>query len=237
MSTEKLTPTQRFSIVNNFLGYGNSEGSLLFISGYEEAGDWSMEGILDDSLFEKYRWPFLASTEKDDSKRTPVYEIISKIITLYEGGNLNRYYDYYRNRLFFPEEIAMEINLFPLGRKKHNSWPTHYNDPLNFGFSSEAEYLKAVENHRFPLIKKFWEENKERLVTICFAGIPNQESGWDNFKKLFNLEKEENVIIPKHNIVYYPNLRIILTKFFDYRFLGGDATIEYIVKIIKDIKS
>jgi hypothetical protein len=50
-----MKPNDRFAILNDWLGYGNRDGDICFITTSEEAARWKIEEIKEDENFEKFR--------------------------------------------------------------------------------------------------------------------------------------------------------------------------------------
>jgi hypothetical protein len=215
-----------FEILNKFKGFGNPTGDFWFI-GIEEALPTTTENL--QETLKNYKTEILSTktgeiketAEKLGNKFTKVYDIMSKII---KGDNWKEYRD---NRLLQADSNEFQMNLFPLGKPRVSNWPTHYNEL--FSIPSIDIYIDHVKTTRFKMLKGYWDKYKPR-VTICFGS-----SFLNEFKLLFNLSDSEEILFKEEKIYFYPQERVLITPFFDYRQLKSKGLMK-IIEIIKDLR-
>lgn len=216
-----------FEILNKFKGFGNPTGDYWFI-GIEEALPTTADNL--QEIIKKYDKEIIPTKHgeiKDTANRlgnrfTKVYDIMSKIII--NGDNWKEYRD---TRLLQADSNEFQMNLFPLGKPKVSHWPTYYNEL--FSIPSIDIYFDYVKRTRFKILKSFWDKYQPR-ITICFGS-----SFLNEFKSVFNLSDNEERLFKEENIYFYPQHRILITPFFDYRQLKSRGLMK-IIEIIKDLR-
>jgi len=152
---------------------------------------------------------------------------MSKIIIRLKDNRVKEWQEYRDKYLFTCGSDAFQLNIFPLGKKRVNSWPREYSEM--FGYEKD-DYLSTVRRYRFQHIL----HNRKQFgnpLTICFG-----KSCWEDFKECLNLQI--STYTPLNPFVLYQHDRVILAPFFWY---GGkigmtDPRIETLVKCINDNK-
>lgn len=216
---------EQFKILSNFMGFGNPKGKIWFV-GLEEAQDFehNLDTIL-QTYSNKYI-PFEIGSIKEDSEEygnryTKVYDIMAKIMVGIAGAD--HWEEYRNNKLLTTAGNEFQMNLYPLGKKNLNSWPDFYR--AQFGFVNKHDYLTYVQTNRFPVLYDYWKLNSPEF-TICF-GIGNIE----DFKTAFRLKTGKE--FKDSNSFLFSEEKVLVTPFFDYRFMNN----EYINKTISLIKN
>ena len=130
------SPTERFNILNQFLGFGNPRGILWFV-GLEEAGCWHSDPQQDEASYQRYALGSFSvapgeiqkESEKYGRSYTRVYDIMSKlaigVLLPQESGHAG-WREYRDNRLLVQDGETFQINLYPLGKKSLTAWPQYY---------------------------------------------------------------------------------------------------------------
>lgn len=233
-----MTSEQRKEMILNFKGFGNplNNKKLCFI-GIEEAcgfdANWS-DNEFDKEILKSYSCEYSPQGPSDyyfykqeykhlfGKPYTPVYEIMAKIISeLIPRLELKEILDRY---LFSCDGLAFQMNLYPLG--KENLDVLLPNIVLNrFGFTNREEYLKTVEEIRFPRLYEFWNSMNFDL-TICFG-----KTYWNEFRKCFHLNESKPIRDEVEKFELYGN-RVVLTDFF-VNFLFSEQRIKEFVNFIK----
>lgn len=226
--------TKYFDILNRFMGYGAPTARIWFI-GIEEGGEpWKKDPKEDIDYYEKYKQrilPVAPGEIKDQAAKkgrgyTQTYLIMSKILVEFRAAGTDP--TIYRNELLYqPRHEVFSTNLYPLGKPHEMDWPEHY-DCL-FGLSGRDEYqekVKDIENGRFGMLRALWKAYCP-LATICFG-----KGHWDDFRFLFDLNEETEMVVQDASIRFHKKERIILTYFFDSRFMNGEG-IRKVVEIMK----
>lgn len=214
------TTEERFRIVNEFIGFGACRAPIWFF-GIEEAGTWGIYPEKDQPQYEKYarRW-FPAGKgeiERDaiDKGRgyTKIYDIMSKLTVTVTNPNQHAFeaWKEFRNgKLFQSDGITFQANVFPLGKSSTCHWPDHYKSVFGFGKEDLSNYKQRVIKERFPHLRSAWEQVNP-AITVCFGS-----SCWHYFEELLKpvgtYEKFDNCRI-------YEKSGIVLTPFFNYRFM------------------
>ena len=229
--------TDHFEILNNFMGIGEPSGGIWFV-GLEEAYQWKKNVEDDKKWYERYKDRYFcidageidASANEYGKGFTKIYDIMSKILIGLKNGpkhEYNGWKGYRANILFQKRSGVFQANLYPLGKKRLDEWPAHYEKVFGFGKSDTKKYLSVIREQRFPKLRVFWKESRP-LSTICFG-----KAGWDDFLRLFELDKEE--FREEDSIRVYKKQRIIFTPFFDYRHMNH-SRINRVVDNLKDMK-
>lgn len=215
-----------FEILNDFKGFGNPNGKIWFV-GLEEAANFENGN---EKTMERYSSEYYAvepgsieiEAKSNGKKYTPVYGIMSKIMTgLFPTTNWSTYW---RESLLTKNGNEFQMNLYPLGKENLKSWPEFYE--RKFGFKDKQEYLDKVKRERFPKLFEFWKQHAPEF-TICF-GIGNIE----DFKDTFHLGA--GTPLRESNLMLFEKAKILITPFFDNRFMG-QAKIDEAIKIIKPL--
>jgi hypothetical protein len=216
-----------FKKLSNFKGFGNPKGKIWFV-GLEEAADFNKD--LDQIVkgYSKEFAPFEMGGIEEDANRmgnsyTKIYDVMSKIMVgLHPEGDWKTY----RNtKLLTEESNEFQMNLYPVGKKNLASWSESIQAKL--GFNSKEDYLSTTQNQRFPQLHQFWKLHDPDF-TICF-GIGN----CDDFKKAFNLR--EGRYLEDSNTFLFPDDRVLITPFFNNRFMG-QARIGKTIALIKEYR-
>jgi len=217
-----MNRTERFRLLNRFIGFGNPNARIWFI-GLEEAGCWDRDPQKDEEKYRKYAaghfWFEPGDIERDRRGRemlgkgyTKIYDIMSKLVVQLEEGE-----SFVRERweLVRDEELlvrngrAFQANLYPLGKPHRTDWPDHYNALFGFGKQDKDRYRTAVEEERIPCFREAWRGAQPR-VTVCFG-----RESWGLFKVLLELGDENRregawcEIYDAHGVALVP--------FFSYR--------------------
>jgi hypothetical protein len=213
----------KFETLNKFKGFGNPTGDFWFI-GIEEALSTTTETLknYDKEILPTKNGEIKETANRLGSRFTKVYDIMSKIVI--NGDNWKEYRD---NRLLQADSNEFQMNLFPLGKPRVSNWPTHYNEL--FSIPSIDIYLDHVKATRFKMLNAFWVKYHPR-TTICFG-----TSFLNDFKAVFNLSDSEEILYKEEKIYFYPQERILITPFFDYRQLKSKGLMK-IIEIIKDLR-
>lgn len=223
----------RLKTVMNFKGYGNPEGKYWFI-GIEEAlsidNDEKLKpyksGILYNEIddYTKEKEKFKKEKEHKGKRYTSVYDIIGKVLMHVDGntGDLTKFLD---NNLFFRNGNNFYTNIFPLGKPKVKT-KLPIEELEFFGIGDKDKYINAVEDERYKMLRKLWNDSNQE-VTICFG-----KGHWNKFVELFNLKESKSIEVEKGKIAFYPDEKIYLVPFF-VNFLMSGTMID---KLSQDIK-
>lgn len=227
---------ERLKTLLRYLGNGDLKTAKVWFFGIEEAQPWKDENINEiyelknnDSVVVK------AGRIAEDAKKisekggrfTDTYGIMSKIILGLKGESwTDKEWESYRNTKLFTEgSEAFQGNLYPLGKKSIDTWPTNYENFFGLNKDKYYELMSKEETGRFAYIRAKRETHMKPL-TFCFGS-----SFWHEFIRCFNLE---NILFSGYQNLFrfYTEERIILTPFFWY---GGKSgmTNERIEKLIE----
>ena len=228
----------RRELLNYLLGIGDHETAKVWFVGIEEAGGWTKEYIDEIKGYENKDFNPVKSgritedANKYGNKFTKVYDIMSKIVVGLQGNEWqNKWKEYRDKKLFTKGNEALQINLYPLGKKHVGDWPQEYEKW--FGFTTREEYYKWIsedENRRFAQIRKKREKHGNPL-TICFG-----KSFWSDFIKCFNL-KDRLYKGYQDTFIFYEEEKVILVPFFWYGGKSGmtDGRIGKLLCLIKEL--
>lgn len=224
MTTEA---TERFRILNEFIGCGTLHAPIWFI-GLEEAGEWKEDPEKDREQYDKYARRSLPVENGEIEKQvrqareerrgyTKIYDIMSKLvvaITIPDQPNFLEWKEYRNKKLLQANGITFQANLFPLGKNSVGEWPDHYKNLFGFGKEDRSEYERMVISDRFPgrfhLLRSQWKDAAP-IITVCFGF-----SRWRDFE---NLLKPAEPPEEFDNCKLYKKSGVILTPFFKYPFM------------------
>ena len=202
------TLNQNFATFCMYLGSGNIKSKIWFV-GIEEGG----EAVTEDNLKQQL---MLCEKEtqffEDASSKTPVWNIIADLLydkfkDVYQLERRD-----YRQKMFSEKYSNFFLTeLFPLPKPNTSSWSENYIKIFGYGNNDYAKYLSDVRSFRYPMIYNKWNEIKPEL-TICFGS-----TYWNEFVNLFKLGHSKYEQLNGSTLIEYPNEKIILTPFFDYR--------------------
>ena len=209
-------------LLNYLLGNGDLNTAKVWFVGIEEAAEWTKkyideikkgDGNKDFNTVESGR--IAEDANNYGNKFTKVFDIMSKIVIgLQDNDRQNNWKKYRDDKLFMAGSEALQINLYPLGKKHVGDWPQEYKEW--FGFATKEEYYKWIsedESGRFAQIREKREKHDNPL-TICFG-----KSFWSDFIKCFNL-KEYLYKGYQNTFIFYEEKKVILVPFFWY---GGKS--------------
>lgn len=200
LSAERLQKAKRF------LGYGDPQSAKIWFVGLEEHDQFERPEDIDTKLPNS---TFLISDVKE-SGRTPIYEIMSKIVTGLLGQDWRAdWWGYMFNRLFRAGGEAVQANLYPFGKSTFQCWPRLYKAWLGMTHDRYYQWIATEETGRFPLICTERARYGDPL-TVCFG----QSAG---FRQCFNLTPMAGNPFEFHDLS-----RIILTPFFRYSLMSND---------------
>ncbi len=154
---------------------------------------------------------------------------MSKIILGLKGDDWeNKWKEYRDEKLLGEKSEAVQINLYPLGKKHVGKWPENYKEWFDFADTKKYyEWISEDKNGRFSQIRKKRKEHGNPLV-ICFG-----KSFWADFIQCFRLE-DDLYTGYQDTFIFYQDKNVILVPFFWY---GGKSgmTPERIAKFIENI--
>lgn len=230
-----MEASERFEILNKFLGWGNPEDAIWFV-GIEEGGGWSKaeyeaelkkdltqkeyEEAVDRDIISNYNQnDHIKHCEKEDifkEKEDFLYRNITRILKDERLANTNI------NNLFIS-------NLYPLGVNSNSceDWVKVFTDYKTIFELKNEEYQKdkyydRASEDRFITLGKLREEHKP-LLTICY-GISHHLNFADCFKvKVIENKQtrgrcfisEDNTLIVVNHLSYSPNASLFINNHFD----------------------
>ncbi|MBU0678348.1 MAG: hypothetical protein KJ626_09535 [Verrucomicrobia bacterium] len=196
-----------------FLGYGDPRSARLWFVGIEEALGFEKPEDLDRIV----KYPFTAYDGCAGSP-TPVYAIMSQIVTGLLGQSWEDEWPAYRDRVLFSSgSEAVQANLYPLGKAHVSTWPQQYTDWLGLTADQYYAWVADENSGRFAFIRQTRSES-ENPLTICFG-----TTVWHDFTKCFALD--ESLFFGYQDVFrFYPEERVILTPFF---WTGGKKGMTY----------
>jgi hypothetical protein len=203
-------------LLNNalrFLGYGDPRNARLWFVGIEEALGFEKPEDLDKIVEQSF-----TAYDGCEGSPTPVYAIISQIVTGLLGQSWEEEWPAYRDkRLFSKGSEAVQANLYPLGKAHVNTWPKEYSDWLGLSAEQYYEWISDEISGRFAFIRQTRSEFSNP-VTVCFG-----TTVWHDFIKCFALD--ESLFVGYQDVFrFYPQERVILTPFF---WTGGKKGMTY----------
>lgn len=218
---------KNFKIVNSFKGFGEPKNSIWFI-GIEEGGKFTQD------IVNKYSKGIIYVKDEnvDTNKKSPIYQIISKIMVQLlpvDSKNSLDWQEYRDTKLFRRGENVFQTNLFPLGRRNTKTWYDDYKELFGFDKNDFKKYIEAVREKRFPMLYNYWLSNKPKL-TICFGS-----TYWNYFSELLHLDEKN--FLPKDNsyIKFDKSKNVILTPFFSNWYMNTNR-IQFLIDLIKKNK-
>lgn len=236
----------RREVLNYLLGAGDHKTAKVWFVGIEEAQKWEEKYFTKIEGYKNKDWnpvegdQILKQEEeikKDGERFTNIYDIMSKIlIGLQVQGdgwtNTNKWKKYRDERLFMEKSEALQINLYPLGKKHVGDWHQEYKEW--FGFATKEEYYKWIsedESGRFAQIREKREKHGNPL-TICFG-----KSFWTDFIKCFKLE-DRLYTGYQDAFIFYKKEQVILAPFFWYGGKSGmtDERTKKLLKFIDELQ-
>lgn len=199
--------TNRFRRLLYYLGNGDPRTAKIWFMGIEEAQAYEkLEDI--DKVPKEYG---TCRGHPNPRNHTPVYDIISKIITGLQGKDWKKEWVGYRNEKLFSEgSEAFQGNLYPLGKEHIEVWPENYTKW--FGLNKEEYYEKIYEEKigRFAYLRTKREEYGRPLI-FCFGS-----SFRSDFIRCFRLN--DSLHEDHQEFRFYIDEKIILNPFF---WVGG----------------
>ncbi len=162
-----MTPSERFEILNKFIGYGDLEQAQLFFLGLEEGGlPWTRSEEDDRKITRRATPPYLTRDkwDEDNSDWRDYFKITNRMQT-YLATTLRRAVNYVPacdleiRRYFFEEfgsAFEFQTNFFPLACPKLSIWPQEY-PKLFFGDRSlkkEEYYSECIQSDRAEVIRR-----------------------------------------------------------------------------------
>lgn len=199
------TAEERFSLFNEYLGSGTVDSKIWFV-GVEEGAEVNNETELERQLIackEQQRY------FEDASDKTSVWWIIAKLMHPLFSQDIA--IEKFKRDMFQKQHSHFFLTeLFPLPKSNTSVWPEHYKEFFGYGKEDHDSYLSVVRSTRYPIIYAKWKEVKP-AITICFSS-----ENWSEFENLFMLGHSSFESHNHRNIRYYPEERIVLSKFFNY---------------------
>jgi hypothetical protein len=200
-----------------FLGYGDPKSARIWFVGLEESRAFERQSdfdILPDTPFKAY--------EGCRGEATPVYVVVSKIVTGLLGQNWNATWREYRDRkLFHTNTQAVLLNLYPLGKGRLKSWPKQYFDWFKMTRDQYYSWVTDDKSGRFPHICTLRNKHR-RPLTVCFG-----TTAWVDFRKCFTLTSPANGL----PFEFHQTDRIVLTPFFRHSLMPDDRIRSLIEQI------
>jgi len=144
----KVSNSELFKIVMNFLGWGDPENGLWFI-GIEERMLFDEETIL------KYKGQKFVYVDKNKELNWPVAITTSKICAfLLDTDPAN-----YRSQILWRKgSKVFNANLLPIGKSKIDNWPELYKKLFGFTYEGYIKNRKRIIEKRKENFKKFIKE-------------------------------------------------------------------------------
>lgn len=215
--------TNRFHVLNVFVGFGNPKGQIWF-AGLEEASKWNADPSADEamySLYEKQYFPIKPGQIEAESKSyglryTKIYDIMSKFVISIKNQSLLGWREYRNKRLFTRDVNTFQMNLYPLGKKSISEWPPYYKNLFGFGTSDRQLYYEAVIETRLPLLRNEWKKYAPN-ITVCFG-----KAGWEDFERVCGPFGDYSQI---GDCRIYAN-GVVLCPFFNPRYMPDKQIIE-----------
>ncbi len=218
-----------FRHICNYLGWGDPNNGIIFLSGFEEA----LEITNQDIQIYQQNAPYSIVTQADRNEMNTrqigkIRDVISKICSAL-SNSIDDWRIYKNNFLWEQNYGVMNINLLPLGKAGQQSeWPTQYQELFGYGANDYERYIEDVKTYRFPLIRNFINHQHTQII-ICFG-----KTNWNLFKELFELHNNEYDRINGNDKLLVYNHRYILTPFLiSHTF--SDADIEVLVNYLESL--
>jgi len=194
-----------------FIGYGNPSSKIWFV-GIEEGGDISSDEIFNKELLKRKGKTYIYQDIEGQYSRT--WDIIFDVI--------RQKYPHMRKTDMFKEDKS-EIflsNLFPLPKpttrsRNYETYRKHFGDIITKDM--EIEYRSLIRSERYPIIYNLWRAQKPH-ITICFGMSYHCE-----FMLLFQLGHSRVENLYCKNVYYFPDERVLLTPFFNKRFISNEV--------------
>lgn len=231
------------------LGWGDCEHGLWFV-GLEEASTWELKvkvgpQLTIDQLRERVREHYdhaeaFRPPEIDDnqapgsspdkteeieqSNRYPVREIQAKICSVLASGDVKSW-SRWRDWIWKRHSGVAQGNLFPLGRPNHDSWPDQYEEL--FGVR-RADYESMVKARRFARFRDARAKYQPQAI-VCFG-----KCEWDTFLDCFGLAGCKEAGVADGRFRRFDSSRILLTPFFNDRFINGNEGVMAIARILRE---
>jgi hypothetical protein len=202
------TPSERFAIANEMLGWGDPQGGAWFI-GLEEASVWNNDNLPQLLALQgesyvsetKWNWKELGASGRG------IRDYTSKIVQPLSQSHRERSWKEYRDeKLWGQGSKVFQSNLYPLGKPSLKDWPEHYGDLFGFGLKDRERYREVVRKTRFPLIQRLRERQCPQAV-VCFGVY-----GWEDFQDMLGLDRA-SASWPDEDVAVFSQERVILTPF------------------------
>jgi len=223
--------SEDFTIINNWLGWGDPFGGIWFI-GIEEAKSWdcSTEDKLKESRNNirnnyKSRYTKFKNNTDRGSISWPVANISAKIACV-SSISYNNWKSYRDEMLWIEDCQVFNGNILSLGKRNLslNSWPTGYDALFGFSHKEYQIYFENVKTHRYHIFQELREECNPSAI-VCFG-----KSHWHEFEQVFSLMSKSYEEYQNENIRIYNHDKIILTRHFSRGF--SDSIAKYIGDIV-----
>ena len=205
---------ENFEVACSFLGWGdpgNAGSPGIWFVGLEEGGEaWTEETVAKYRSHVSRDYVFEVANETPEPGSGSVDSWMSKIACSFSSRYAGRgwrdaWREYKANVLWRAGSAACLTNRYPLGKPRLGDWPTYYKRLFGFGVGPRERraYREATYAKRFPKIRARWFECSPQ-ATICFG-----ESGWSDFRRLFELDEHPAV----GRVCTYAEQRILLIPF------------------------
>ena len=229
-------------MLNYLLGSGDLKTAKVWFVGIEEAEEWTEEYLAKIERYENKDYDPVESgqilkQEKERSEKgerfTSVFDIMSKIVMRLQDDDWKNKWKKYRDEKLFTEgSEALQINLYPLGKKHVGDWLQEYKEW--FDFTTKEEYYKWIAEDKRGRFAHILEKKKNlgNPLTICFG-----KSFWSDFRKCFDLEKSLYTGY-KDTFLFYKEKKVILVPFFWYGGKSGmtDERTAKFIELINNLK-
>jgi len=218
--------TDEFSIINQWLGWGDPQYGLWFI-GIEEGDSWECKSQ-EDLRRKRNRirtefsgkshtsYPVPADRGWEGSLsgvRTPVFTVTAKIASLMSDGKPD--WRKYRDEVLWVDGYGVfNGNLLSLGkpnlRNDESAWPEGYKELFGFAASDYSKYYDKVREDRYRHFKRFVQRHTPQAI-VCYG-----KTRWNDFKKVFvnDATNTGKVIEPRTGTAAFDEDKVILTRHF-----------------------
>jgi hypothetical protein len=193
----------------NFKGFGPPDGGCVWFIGLEFRGDGGCHGCDEGEIV----YPFSSlqiHSESTGRRPTHIYNYMSRIMWGLFGRQATHIV--HRDTRFLQNDGAFFTNLYVFPQPTHLTFTSFMS---TLGFADLNEYWVAMQNYRFSMLRRFWDE-RPRAFAVCFG----EDEG---FRALFQLSDRPHHLLADGQIRYFPHERVFLCPFFGLRGRGMGA--------------
>lgn len=206
--------------LNRRLGYADPPDCKYMFIGIEEGGGPCDFNTVSSDGSPLTLWSGTVSRSKKDW--SDVYTIMSKIVAGLE--NISDLETYQTQQMCHSGDFTGLMNLFPLPRKAVKAWPY-----TELSREQYQEWLFYHQHERYAAMREVLSTMPKLNATICFGA-----ENWQDFINCLNLSCERYA--EKGFMRVYPDRRVMLTPFFQYRY--GTIDDEHVIpQLVSAVRS